>query len=108
MEMNERIKALYIIVNAGHVDDVMDVARSAGAKGATIINARGESSHHEVFMGITVDAEKEIILCVIDEETADNVMEEISSKMGISTPAHSICFTVPVDKIIGIDAARLD
>ncbi|MDL2324946.1 P-II family nitrogen regulator [Ruminococcaceae bacterium OttesenSCG-928-A16] len=107
MESFENMKALYIIVNAGHVDDVMEVARKAGARGATIINARGESSRHEVFMGITVDLEKEIILCVIEEETADKVMEAIREKKGVKTPAHSVCFTIPVDKIVGIAPAEI-
>ena len=41
MEKANNMKALYIIVNAGFADEVMEIARGAGAKGATIINARG-------------------------------------------------------------------
>lgn len=95
------MKALYIIVNAGFADDVIDIAREAGVKGATILNARGKSGPREVFMGVTVDSEKELILCVVNEETAEKAMELISKKSGISTPAHSVCFTMNVEKMIG-------
>mgnify|MGYP000950514800 CR=1 FL=1 len=36
-------KALFIIVNAGHADDVIEIARSEGAGGATILNARASA-----------------------------------------------------------------
>ena len=91
-------KALFIIVNAGHADDVIEIARSEGAGGATILNARGECSRHEVFMGITVDEEKEMIICLVDEPIDEKVMTAIKEKAGIKTAAHSICFTMPVEK----------
>jgi nitrogen regulatory protein PII len=95
-------KALFIIVNAGFAESVLDLARELGLKGATIMNARGEGLHHESFMGITVDTEKEIILAVTDEETAAKVMETVKEQMGVKTPAHSVCFLMPVESVVGI------
>lgn len=95
-------KALVMIVNAGYADDVIDLAREAGAKGATIINARGVGVQREVFMGITVDSEKEIVLCLVDAATADKVMAVVHEKAGPQKPAHTVCLTMPVDKMIGI------
>ena len=102
MEKKNSMKALFIIVNAGHVDDVMDIVRTVGVLGATIINSRGNGSRHEVFMGITVDSEKEVVLCIVSEETAIKAMEALREKAGIKTPAHSICFTLPVEQTVGI------
>ena len=103
MESMNDMKALFMIVNAGFADDVMDVARQAGVRGATILNARGEGARHESFLGITVDVEKEMILCVVDESAAERAMLAIKEKMGIKTPAHCICFTMPVEKMVGIN-----
>lgn len=100
--MEENMKALLIIVNAGFADDVIDIARQAGARGATIVNARGEGAHHEVFMGITVDDEKEIILCILDENTAGKVMTAVKEKAGRETPSHSISFTLPINQLAGL------
>ena len=102
MEEIKNTKALFIIVNAGFAEDALDIARGAGAKGATILNARGAGPHHEVFMGITVDSEKEIILSLVPEEVAEKTMSTIKEKAGIGTPIHGICFTLPIDKMVGI------
>ena len=107
MEYRANMKALFIIVNTGYSDTVMEVARSAGATGATILKARGEGARHEVFMGMTVDSEKEIVLSLLDAETAEAVMVAIKEKAGRSTPAHSICFTMPVSRIVGMTQENL-
>ena len=39
MEFNYEL--IVIIANSGHIDDVMDVARTAGADGGTVIHAKG-------------------------------------------------------------------
>ena len=103
MKQNNNMKLLLIIITAGHVDEVMEIARSAGAKGATIINARGEGAQHKTVMGITLDSEKEIILCIIDDATSENVMSAIKEHAGVKTPANSICLSLPVDNMVGID-----
>ncbi len=104
MESSDKMKALFIIVNAGYTDTVMDIVRAEGAGGATVINARGEGSHHELFMGITVDFEKEMILTIVDEPIAKRIMAAIKENAGWKSPLHGICFVMPVNKIIGIRA----
>ncbi len=103
MESVDNIKALFIVVNAGHTDTIMDIVRAEGASGATIINARGEGARHELFLGITVESEKEIIMAVVDMDTAQRIMAAIKEKAGWKTSLHGICFVMPVDKIIGIN-----
>ena len=41
---NTMYKAIFTIVDRGKGENVMDAAKSAGAKGGTIINARGSGS----------------------------------------------------------------
>jgi len=71
------MKALYIVVNAGFAEQVVDYIRSQGSTGATIINARGVSALHKEIMGISVDTEKEVVLTVTESEIADKIMEAI-------------------------------
>ena len=102
METGPDMKALYIIANAGHIDEIMDIVRETGAPGGTIIHARGEGSQHQLFMGITLDFEREIIISLVDEITADKIMSSIKARAGWATEIHGICFTTPVDRIIGL------
>ena len=46
------------IFNRGYSDTVMDAAKKAGARGGTVLNARGTGSHEvEKFFGITIQPE---------------------------------------------------
>ena len=101
--METNMKALMIVTNAGFADDIINAAREVGVRGATILNARGEGAHHETIFGITVDTEKDLILSIVDEVIAKKAMEVIKERFGLKTSAHCICFTMPVDKIIGIN-----
>ena len=101
MERVENIKALYIVVNVGFGDEAADIAREAGASGATIINARGVGPVHKLIMGITVDTEKEIVLILVDRDTAAKIIAAIKEKVGMKTPANGICFVIPIEKMIG-------
>jgi len=91
------LKALYIIVNAGFASEVVDIARSVGATGATIINARGSVAKPKTILGITIDTEKEIVLSVVKKDVAVKVMEKVKEKAGVGTPAHGLCFFMPVE-----------
>jgi nitrogen regulatory protein PII len=94
-------KALFIVVNAGFAEEIVAIAREEGASGATIMNARGEGLKPQMIMGITIDSEKEIVLSVVEENTAAAIMEAVKQKAGIGTPAHGVCFYVPVNKMSG-------
>ena len=100
MEKSDNMKALFVIVNAGFADEVVDIAHQAGAGGGTIINARGIGPVHKSIMGITVDTEKEIVLSIVSGDTAEKIMAAIKEKAGLKSPAKGICFAMPVEKYL--------
>ena len=93
----KELKALYIIVNAGFSAKVVDIARAAGATGATIINARGSVAKPKTILGITIDTEKEIVLSVVEKDIAMKIVEGVKENAGAGTPAHGLCFFMPVE-----------
>jgi len=95
------LKALYVIVNAGFAEEIIDIARAEGARGATIINARGGGAKNQTIVGITVDSEKEIVLSIVEGKMALRIMEAIKQNAGIGTNAHAVCFVLPVDRMSG-------
>jgi nitrogen regulatory protein PII len=100
MEKTNNMKALYIVVNAGFADDVVEMARKVGVGGATIINARGIGAMHKEILGITIDAEKEMILTLVDGDTAEKIIAIVKEKAGFNSPANGFCFVMPVEKMI--------
>lgn len=95
----ENMKALFVIVNAGFSDEIIGLARECGARGATVITARGIGLNVKEIMGITVDREREIVLSIVDGDTAEKIMAGVKEKAGISSIAHGVCFALPVDNI---------
>ena len=101
-EMNSNMKALYIVVNAGFAEEIVDFIRLKGSTGATIINGRGISILQKEIMGISIDREKEIILTLVNDETTDKIIEAINQNKELKTNAHIVCFAMPVAKAVGI------
>ena len=91
------LKALYIIVNAGFSSQIVEITRECGATGATILNARGSVAKPQTILGITIDSEKEIVLSIVKEEVANKIMEAVKENAGVGTPAHGLCFYLPVE-----------
>ena len=90
------------IANEGHTDDVMDAARSAGAAGGTILHGKGTgSAAAEKFFGLTIAAEKELILIVSRAEEKAAIMKAILERTGPGTEAGAIVFSLPVTRTAG-------
>lgn len=91
------------IVNNGFADNVMDAARPVGARGGTVVHARGAGiKEAEKFFGITIQPEKEMvfILCHVDERR--QIMEAICRENGVSTESHGVVFSLPAEDVIGV------
>ena len=96
-------EVIFAIVNAGFAEDVMDVAREHGARGGTILNGRGVAREEAAaFFGITIHAEKEILMMVVDRDIRDAVMNAIYHEMGMGRPAQGIAFSLPVSDVAGL------
>lgn len=94
-------------VNAEHVDEAMDAARSVGASGGTVVLARAtDNEKAEQFIGISLMREQELLLILAKRESTEAIMEVMSARVGLKTPAGGVIFAVPVDKTAGISAVE--
>lgn len=102
----ENHEVIFAIVNAGFAEDVMDVAREQGVRGGTILNARGVVKEDAAnFFGITVHADKEILMMVVEKSIRDRVLNAIYKEMGMAKKAKGIAFSLPVTDVAGLVAA---
>ncbi len=91
------------IVNTGFTDSVMDAARGAGARGGTVMSARGTAGKEaEKLFGISIQPEKELVLILVTREIRDDVLHAIYKSAGLGTPAQGISFALPVDAVAGM------
>ena len=92
-----------VIANQGYTEQIMDAARSVGAGGGTVLHARGTASREaEMFFGITVQEEKEIVMILVDSEIKADVLHTLYHAVGLNTPGQGIAFSLPVDEVVGI------
>ena len=102
MKTNDH-EVVFAIVNAGFAEDVMEVAREQGVRGGTILNARGVVNEEAAaFFGITLHADKEILMMVVEKEIRDKVLNAIYKEMGMAKKARGIAFSLPVSDVAGL------
>ena len=95
-------EVIFAIVNSGYAEDAMEVAREQGVRGGTILNARGVAREAEAaFFGITIHAEKEILMMVVEKDIRDNVLNALYKQMGMDKKAQGIAFSLPVSDVTG-------
>lgn len=96
-------EVVFCIVNNGFSEVVMDVAKKIGARGGTILRARGTANKEsENIFNITIHPEKEIVMILIPRDLKANLLHALYQNVGLETPGQGIAFTLPVDDVVGI------
>ena len=91
------------IANEGFAEIIMNAAKKAGANGGTTINGRGLDTEKIVkFLGISIEPEKDIVMILAGEDKKNAIMNEIVESCGIKTPGAGICFSLPVENVVGL------
>lgn len=94
---------LITIANVGHIETIMDAARSANAPGGTVVHAKGTGMEHaRKFLGISLAEEKEMIFIVVRTEQKNAIMRAIMEQAGTGSPAGAITFSLPVTDTAGL------
>ncbi len=105
--MSEKYEAIICIVNSGFSETVMAAARECGARGGTVINARGTAKEEtEKLFNISIHPEKEIVLILVDLEIKDAILHAIYKSIGLNSEGQGIAFSLPVDEFVGLTAHK--
>ena len=92
-----------VIAEKGCSDMVMDAAREAGAKGGTVVHAKGTGKESETkFFGMSISPEKEMIYIATRKSEKGDIMRAIMEKAGPHTDAGAVVFSLPVEDIVGL------
>ena len=96
-------ETIFCIVNSGYSEMVMDAAKKGGARGGTVLNARGTAGKDaEKFFGISVQPEKESVMILVPASCKDAVLQNIYREVGLDSAGQGIAFSLPVDGVVGI------
>jgi len=102
-ERMEMYQSIFVIVDRGSAKEVVDAANESGAKGATVINARGSGIHEtSKLFAFEIEPEKEIVMILVKREISEKVTRAIKEKSSIDEAGKGIMFVQPVDEVYGI------
>lgn len=103
MSSENKHSLILISVNQGYSDNVLDTAKSLGARGGTILRGRWNGGKDlEKYQGISLQAEKELIIIIVPNEIRNQIMDAINAQHGLQTKAQAIVCSMKVDHFMPI------
>lgn len=102
-EKMDMYHSIFVIVDRGNAKEVVDAANESGAKGATVINARGSGIHEtSKLFAFDIEPEKEIVLILVKRDITETVTKAIKERSSIAEAGKGIMFVQSVDEVYGI------
>lgn len=106
--MNTAYEVIFCIVNAGFSETVMDAAKEVGARGGTVIHARGTANKEaEEFFHITIQPDKEIVMILVPADIKDKVLHAVYQQAGLKTAGQGIAFSLAVSNVVGLSGGTV-
>ena len=55
---------------------------------------------------IVIQPEKEVVMILVDSSIRDDILHALYRAVGLNTPGQGIAFSLPVDQVVGLTAAK--
>ncbi len=95
--------SIFTIVDKGRGELVMDAGYKVGAKGGTIINARGAGIHEKsTLFHMDIEPEKEVVLILSECHRTQTIVTAIRKDLAIDEPGNGVIFVQSVGQTYGI------
>ena len=102
LNIKKEYELIITIVSEGFSEYVMESAKSVGCSGGTVIKGRSLGSRGTIFMDLSIEPEKELVLNIVKSDIKRKVMEKITKDCGVKTDARGIVLSIPVDSVLGL------
>ena len=96
-------KIIFVVVEKGRGDEVIEAANKVTSTGGTIINARGAGVHEiQKFFSMEIEPEKEEVFIVTKKKYKDQIIQSIREHLKIDEPGNGILYVLDVNEVHGI------
>lgn len=103
--MKYKHEVIMCVVDAGFSEAVMDAAWEFGARGGTVIHARGTANAEaEKIFNISIQPDKELVMILVEHEIRDAILKALYEKVGLQSKGKGIAFSLPVEDVVGLAA----
>ncbi len=98
-------KLIIAMIKTNVTDEIVTAAKTAGGTGATIIPARGTGIHEaKTFFGLTLEAQTDVVLFLLEERLVAPVLESISKAGRLEEAGAGIAFVIDVEHALGLES----
>lgn len=101
-KVDAKFKMILTIVNKGQGTKVVQISKRFGCDGGTIIPGKGTGPQNTNIFGIKMDPEKDIVISLVKESCADDVLNAICKTVKISKAGTGVSFILSTNFTTGI------
>lgn len=97
------VDAIFTIVEQGQAEDVIAVAKKAGATGGTVMHGRGSGVHtKQKLFNFEIEPEKDVVLILSLKEKTEKITDALNEGFDFDNPGHGVLFVLDVTKSMGL------
>ena len=95
--------SIFIVVDKGQGASVMESANAAGAKGGTILSARGVAGGEtSKIFEMEIEPEKEVVMIVASHDITDKIVDQVNKDLKLDAEGNGIIFVQSVNNVHGL------
>lgn len=96
-------QVIIVIVNKDQSNGVIQIAKTCGAKGGTVLRGKGASIFEKKgFFGLDIEVEKDVVLIISKQEKIQLIMESLNKEFQFDEPNSGIAFVLNIEKAVGL------
>ncbi len=100
-------KCIYVVVDKGMGEAVIESANKAGSRGGTIISGRGSGIHEtKKLFKMEIEPEKDVVMILAEDDIFDNITNAIKKDIEVDKPGKGIMFAGDVEKAYGMNVKK--
>ncbi len=93
---------LFLIVDKGKAEGVIQISQDAGCYGGTIIKARGSASKLNTVLDMIVEPEKEAVLMLMESNRANQLAVLLNKQLQLNQANKGLLIKIGVGKTVGL------
>ena len=94
--------ALCCIIDEGQGEEAVTVAESAGARGATFLEAKGAGQASSLIFDFKIEPQKDFLLMILKTECLGQVEDALDQHFAMQNENTGIQFAYPVSRAVGL------
>ncbi|NLX64748.1 MAG: P-II family nitrogen regulator [Clostridiaceae bacterium] len=90
------------VVDKGRGRECIKSAKTAGARGGTLIHGRGAGIPTDFYFPLVIEPQKDVVMIITTKEKVSPIRERIFSDLDLGKAGNGILFTLPITRTSGL------